>query len=208
MVTRTPPHRLLRTVAAWVVTVGLAACVSAPRATVSKQPSDLLEIDVMTATDTVARVAHVRASFDATGSPLTLTRQSSGRFAVQIPRGATRAVLKVSVPEHGILETHVRLPVERPALFRVRPRPLIPAESMPNVRVVGDFNGFKARASDKLVPTATGTLRVAVPFTGDSARFQLRGVGGPSFAAWVPTASFAVAPDSSEEATFAGIASR
>ena len=206
MITKLPTRVRRQTVPVAIVLAGLFACVSAPRAALSKQSSDMLEVDVFTASDSVARVAHVRASFDGAASTVTLTRQSSGRFAIQIPSGATRVVLHVAVPEHGIFETSVRLPAERPARFRVRPRPLIPAESMANVRAVGDFNGFQARPSDRLVPTSRGTLRVAIPFTGDSSRFQLRGVGGPSNAAWVPTPSFAVAPDSVEEVSFAGIA--
>jgi thiol-disulfide isomerase/thioredoxin len=194
------------------VHASLVAAVSVACATVPKAPApppqatNVLEVEVLTSVDTLARFARVRAAFDGTPTTLVMSRGPSGRFVAAIPRDARRVALTVSVPDHGVLETQATLPTERPAVFRVRPRPLIPAESLTNVRVVGDFNGFKERASDRLLPTVNGRLRVAIPFTGDSSRFLILGVGGPSDAAWMPARSYAIAPDSANEATFAGFA--
>lgn len=181
------------------------ACASVPRATPAPVASNRIEVDVRTSTDSVARYAFVRATFDGTPTTLTLTRQSTGRFTATIPDGARRVTLRVSVSEHGLFETLATLPAERPAVFRVRPRPLIPSDSMPHPRVVGDFNGFTARPGDHMVRGADGRLRVAVPFTGDSARFQIAGIGGPSSGAWMRSATYAIAPDTASEVSFAGV---
>lgn len=169
-------------------------------------PQEIIELDVRTASDTVARYAYVRAAFD--GAPprtLTLVRQPSGRFSGPIPAGARRVALSVSVAEHSVLETQAVLPAERPARFRIRPRPLMPSDSITFPRVLGDFNGFRARPGDSLRVSPDGRLRAAIPFSGDSTRFQIRGVGGPSDAAWVPVRSYAIAPDTSGEVSFAGV---
>lgn len=162
-------------------------------------------VEIYTAADTLARFAYVRAAFDGTPTTVTLQRRPDGRYGATIPPAAQRVTFSVSVPEHGLLETQATLPVERPAVFRLRPRPLFPSESLSVVRAIGDFNGFTATPTDTLHRGASGIWRLAIPFSGDSARFQLRGVGGPSSGAWMPASSYALAPDTSGERTFAGV---
>ena len=195
-------HRLWR--ARIVFALACAGCVHAALAPVTPPSTDAIEVDVRTSVDTVARIAYVRAAFDGTPTTLALVRQPSGRFTGAIPTGAQRVTLTVSVPEHGVLETQATLPPERPAVFRVRSRPVFPRDTITDVRVEGDFNDWKARPTDRLRPSRDGHLRVAIPYTGDSTRFQIRGIGGPSDAAWMPVRSYAIAPDSADEVSFAG----
>ena len=162
-------------------------------------------VEIYTAADTLAQFAYVRAAFDGTPTTVTLQRRPDGRYGATIPPAAQRVTFSVSVPEHGLLETQATLPVERPAMFRLRPRPLFPSESLSVVRAIGDFNGFTARPTDTLHRDVRGKWRLAIPFGGDSARFQLRGIGGPSSGAWMPTSSYALAPDTTGERTFAGV---
>ena len=201
----TNARRAILGAAATCATALCVACASVPRATPAPAASNRIEVDVRTSTDSVARFAFVRATFDGTPTTLTLTRQSTGRFTAMIPDGARRVTLRVSVPEHGVFETLATLPAERPAVFRVRPRPLIPSDSMPHPRVVGDFNGFTARPSDHMVRGADGRLRVAVPFKGDSARFLIEGVGGPSAGAWMRSSTYAIVSETASEVSFAGV---
>jgi thiol-disulfide isomerase/thioredoxin len=172
---------------------------------VSGQADNVLEVEVRTAADTVAQFAYVRAAFDGTPTTVTLVRKASGRYVAAIPSGATRVALTVAVPEHGKFETQAVLPAERPAVLHVRPRPVFLAGSFKDPRVVGDFNDWKARPSDKLTISSDGHLRLAIPFVGDSVRFQIRGIGLPSAAAWVPVPAYSIAPDSAQEVSFAGI---
>ena len=183
-----------------------AGCAHSVARGVGGTARDVLEVEVSTSGDTVARVAYVRAAFDGTPTTVTLVRQPSGRYVAAIPPGAARVALTVAVPEHGLLETQAMLPPERPAVFRVRARPVFPADSFGVVRVVGDFNNWKARPSDRLIPSPDGHLRVAIPFVGDSARFQIAGIGVPSSAAWMPVRSYTIAPDSLDQVSFAGFA--
>ena len=189
-----------------VYALACAGCTHAALAPATTRSTDVIEVEVRTAVDTVARIAYVRAAFDGTPTTLTLVRQTSGRFAGAIPPGAQRVTLTVSVPEHGVLEAQATLPPERPAVFRVRSRPVFPRDTITDVRVEGDFNDWQARPTDRLRPSPDGHLRVAIPYSGDSARFQLRGIGGPSGAAWMPVRSYAIAPDSADEVSFAGFA--
>jgi thiol-disulfide isomerase/thioredoxin len=181
------------------------ACAHVAPRVESRGSVDVIEVEVRTAEDTSARYAHVRAAFDGTPTTVTLMRQAAGRYVAAIPSGASRVALTVAVPEHGIFETQAVLPAERPAVFRVRPRPVFLAGSFRDPRVVGDFNDWKARPSDKLTVSSDGHLRVAIPFVGDSVRFQIKGIGLPSSAAWVPVAAYSIAPDSADGVSFAGI---
>ena len=189
-----------------VCALACAGCMHAALAPATSLSTNVIEVEVRTSLDSVARIAYVRAAFDGTPTTLALVRQPAGRFIGAIPTGAQRVTLTVSVPEHGVLETQATLPPERPAVFRVRSRPVFPAETMKDVRVEGDFNNWQARPTDRLRPSPDGHLRVAIPYSGDSARFQIRGIGGPSDAAWIPVRSYAIAPDSTYEVSFAGFA--
>ena len=201
-------HSTRRALVALCVAAATAACrssmvVVSPAATTVG--SNDLAVEIYTAADTLAQFAYVRAAFDGTPTTVTLLRRPDGRYGATIPAAAQRVAFSVSVPEHGLLETQATLPVERPVVFRLRPRPLFPSESLSVVRAVGDFNGFTARPSDTLHRDASGRLRLVIPFSGDSARFQLRGLGGPSAGAWMSATSYALAPDTSGERTFAGV---
>lgn len=188
------------------LSLGVGAC--APRALVPSRPpaEDLVRVQVLTSADTLARYAWVRAEFDGTPTKITLLRDASGHFVAPIPSGASTVSFTVAVPEHGTLETEAILPTERPATFRIRPRPVFPIDSIQTVRVVGDFNAWNARPEDRLQPGPDGRLRVAIPFSGDSTRFHIRGIGQPTSAAWVPVASYALYKSDDDEASFAGVA--
>ena len=189
-----------------VCALACAGCVHAALPPATPLSTNVIEVEVRTSVDTVAHIAYVRAAFDGTPTTLALVRQPSGRFSGAIPPGAQRVTLTVSVPEHGVLETQATLQPERPAVFRTRSRPVFPRDTITDVRVVGDFNDWKARPMDRLRPTPDGHLRVAIPYSGASARFQIRGIGGPSDAVWMPVRSYAIAPDSAYEVSFAGCA--
>ena len=198
-------RRVHRCAVAVVLSLGIGAC--ARRAVAPSGPSagDILRVQVLTSADTLARYASVRAEFDGTPTQITLSRDAFGHFVAPIPSGATTVSFTVAVPEHGTLETEAILPSERPATFRIRPRPVFPIDSIRTVRVVGDFNQWKARPRDQLRPGEDGRLRLTVPFIGDSSRFQLRGIGVPSPAVWMPVTRYELAPENDAELSFAGI---
>ena len=208
MLGMTPALIQRRCGAAMVIALLSTACVHSVRPPATSQATNVLEVEVTTSADTAARFAYVRAAFDGTPTTVAMVRQPSGRFIATIPPNARRVTLSVSVPEHGVFQTQATLPPERPALFRVRPRPVFARDTITTARVVGDFNQWKARPGDRLLPSPDGHLRVAIPFVGDSVRFQIAGIGVPSNAAWMPTRSYAVAPDSLYEVSFAGYAER
>ena len=166
-----------------------------------------VEIEVRTVDDTLARFARVSVALDGDSVPYVLVPKSPGIFHGELPLNATKATLTVTVAEHATFEAHAELPRERPARFIVRPRALIPRDSITNVRVLGDFNGFSTTTAVPMRPGPDGRLRADVPHGGAPSRFRILGIGGPDPGAWMPVHAYAISPDSSNGISFSGILS-
>ena len=67
-----------------IFTLGISACVPSLRSTADPGSRDVLEVDVLTASDTSTGIAYVRAAFDGTPTTVTLQRLSSGRYGAPI----------------------------------------------------------------------------------------------------------------------------
>ena len=187
-----------------LVLVAVAAC--ARRTTVvAVPPHERIIVNVRTAADTVARFARVAVRLDDDTTLRVLDMSGPGEFTGDLPASATHATLVINVPEHWVTEARVMLPPERPARFTIRPRVLIPRDSITRPRVVGDFNGFAQATAVPLKRGDDGRLRADVPFAGRSARFHIYGIGGPDDGAWMPVREYALARDSSPRGSYAGV---
>ena len=158
--------------------LALAALSSACHHAAVTPPAAGLTIRVVTAADTTARIATVRLRRTADAPPLPLSQSADGRFHGALPAQTERMVLTVAVPEHISITTAFWLPNDLTGEFIIRPRALIPRRTIDTVRVVGDFNGFNDDSAVVLTGTGDGRLRAAIPFRGDSARFNVLGMGG------------------------------
>jgi thiol-disulfide isomerase/thioredoxin len=164
-----------------------------------------LTIRVVTAADTTARIATVRLRHTADAPPVPLSQSADGRFHGALPAQTERMVLTVAVPEHVSITTAFWLPNDLTGELVIRPQALIPRRTIATVRVVGDFNGFNDDSALVMKGTGDGRLRAAVPFHGDSARFNVLGLGGGSRGAWMPVASWALVENEYGAPHYAGV---
>ena len=186
-------------VIAWIVLS--SACHRAPVIT----PTHDVSFRVVTAADTTARIATIRLRSSADAPPVPLTQSADGRFHGTLPAATQRMVLDVAVPEHISFTTPLWLPEDVTGEIVIRPQAVIPRRIIESVRVIGDFNGFDADSAAVLTGGADGHLRVAIPFHGDSARFNILGMGGGSRAAWMPVKTWALVENEYGPPHYAGV---
>ncbi len=191
--------RLCHTVLCLVIV--MSACRHAPTA----RPTADLTLTVRTAADTAPQFITVTLLDDNRSATMPLTRSAAGTFTATLPAGTERVALDLSIPEHVPLRTKLWLPTTGQAEFTIRPRALIPRKTIAALRVIGDFNRFEADSAVPLVPDASGRLRAAIPFTGDSSRFHILGYGGGSRGAWIPVPSYATTPNPYGPPIYAGV---
>jgi thiol-disulfide isomerase/thioredoxin len=181
-----------------------AACQTHPRL---RTAQERVEIEVLTAADTVAQVALLQAGLPLDSARLPVTPHGAGKFSVALPERTDRIALWVLVPEHAPLRVTATLPPERPARLQLRARRLLRWPQPRRASVIGDFNGFDTTTAVALVPRDDGRLTATIPFTGDSARVQVLGVGGAAGerGAWMTGVTFAPGPSVTGSRTFAGV---
>lgn len=161
-------------------------------------------VHVTTVGDTAPRQAYLSLRADDDTALVVLTAESPGRYVGQISGAPQRATLRVVVPQHATIVAHLWLPSSGDAEFRIRPRALIPLVTADEPSVVGDFNDFKEETGVPLRPTNHGTLRAAIPFHGDSCRFQILGLSAGARGPWIPVSSLVLVKVNGVQ-TFAGV---
>jgi thiol-disulfide isomerase/thioredoxin len=164
-----------------------------------------LTIRVVTAADTTARVATVRLRNSDDAPPIPLSQDADGRFHGTLPAETRRMVLDVAVPEHISITTALWIPADLSGEIVIRPQALIPRRTVAKVRVVGDFNDFNSDSAVELTGIGDGHLRAAIPFRGDSARFNVLGLGGGSRGAWMKVKSWALIENEYGPPHYAGV---
>ena len=157
-----------------------------------KSDDRTIVIRLLTAADTAPQQAVITLHADDRTDFVALTPVGGGRYSGRISSTVQRAALTVMLPEHEVLRAPIWIPTTGPAEYIVRPRSLIPVDTVTGVRAIGDFNGFREETAVALAPTTRGTLRAAVPFSGDSCRFLILGLGYGAQGAWMPVRSWAV----------------
>lgn len=177
------------------------ACHHAPVTT----PSNGVSIRVVTAADTTARVATIRLRSSADAPPIPLTQAADGRFRGTLPAGTQRMVLDVAVPEHISFTTALWLAEDLTGEIVIHPQALMPRRTLEGVKVIGDFNQFNSDSAAVLTGGGDGHLRAAIPFHGDSARFNILGLGGGSRGAWMPVKSWALVENEYGPPHYAGV---
>lgn len=183
----------------------VAALLSACRHLPVTPPAMGLTIRVVTAGDTAARIATVRLRRTADASPLPLVQTADGRYHGALPAQTERMVLTVAAPEHLSLTTAFWLPSDLRGEMVIHLQALIPRRNIDTVSVIGDFNRFNDDSAVVLRGTGDGHVRAAIPFHGDSARFNVLGMGGGSRGAWMPVRSWALVENEYGPPHYAGV---
>jgi len=168
-------------------------------------PVPTFALTVLTAADTAPTELTVTLLDDAQRMTIPLTRRAPNRFTASLPPGTSRVTLDISLPEHVPLRTKLWVTAYEPADIIIHPRALVPRRHLTTLRVLGDFNGFVDDSAVTLVADSQGYLRAAIPFTGDSSRFQILGYGGGSRGAWIPVTSYATTPNRYGPPGYAGV---
>jgi len=181
--------------------LAMVGCRKTPVATAP----DNVSIQVLTSADTAARIADVTIRADNDSVPLVVTAIGAGRFTAAVPAATARIALTILVPGHAPIQVGAWMPREGAANLVVRPRALIRRKTVQNPRVIGDFNHFNTDSAVTLVAGADGVLRGAVEFRGESARFQILGVGSGGRGPWMPVTAWTLTPDGDAGRSYAGV---